>query len=151
MQIISNIALITINETMIVQLISFLIFLFIINRIMFRPLNKVMKDRVDYMEDHRQDIINAEKEIVHLTDQLAEKESAARQEALSLKKDVEGQAVNKASGIQQTVRNEGSDLKNKNFEEVKAKITEARQHLQAEADALVIGMMEKVLNRRLSS
>ena len=151
MQIISNIALITINETMIVQLISFLIFLFIINRIMFRPLNKVMKDRVDYMEDLRQDIINAEKEIVHLTDQLAEKESAARQEALSLKKDVEGQAVNKASGIQQTVRNEVSDLKNKNFEEVKAKITEARQHLQAEADALVIGMMEKVLNRRLSS
>ncbi len=151
MQIISNIALITINETMIVQLISFLIFLFIINRIMFRPLNKVMKDRVDYMEDLRQDIINAEKEIVHLTDQLAEKESAARQEALSLKKDVEGQAVNKASGIQQTARNEISDLKNKNFEEVKAKITEARQHLQAEADALVTGMMEKVLNRRLSS
>ena len=38
MQIISNIALISINETLVVQLISFLIFLFIINRIMFRPL-----------------------------------------------------------------------------------------------------------------
>ena len=35
MQIVSNVALISINETLVVQLISFLIFLFVINRIMF--------------------------------------------------------------------------------------------------------------------
>ena len=45
MQIISNIALISINETLIVQLISFLIFLFVINRIMFRPLRKTVGPR----------------------------------------------------------------------------------------------------------
>ena len=45
MQIITNIALISINETLIVQLLSFLIFLFIINRVMIRPLRGVMSDR----------------------------------------------------------------------------------------------------------
>jgi len=151
MQIVSNIALISINETMIVQVISFLIFLFIINRIMFRPLKKVMGDRVDYMEDLKQAVIDADKEIGHLTDQLAEKESAARNEALALKKEMEETALDKASDIQQVTRDEISELNNKNFEEVKVQITEARQHLQTEAESLVTGIMEKVLNRRLAS
>jgi len=45
MQIVSNVALISINETMVVQLISFLIFLFVINRVMFRPLRESMHER----------------------------------------------------------------------------------------------------------
>ena len=34
MEIVSNIALISINETLVVQLVSFLLFVFIINRVM---------------------------------------------------------------------------------------------------------------------
>ena len=151
MQIISNIALISINETMIVQVISFLIFLYIINRIMFRPIKKIMGDRVDYMEDLKQAVVDADKEIARLTEQLAEKESAARAEALSLKKEIEELALGKVSEIQQAARDEIAELNNKNFEEVKTQITEARQHLQTEAEALVTGIMEKVLNRRFAS
>ena len=50
MQIVSNVALISINETFLVQLISFLIFLFIINRVMIRPLRGVMREREEYVE-----------------------------------------------------------------------------------------------------
>ena len=151
MHIVSNIALISINETLFIQLISFLIFLFLINRIMFRPVKKIMGDRVDYMEDLKQAVVDADKEIARLTEQLAEKESAARAEALSLKKEIEELALDKASEIQQAARDEIAELNNKNFEEVKTQITEARQHLQTEAEALVTGIMEKVLNRRFAS
>ena len=61
MQIISNIALISINETVIIQVISFLIFLYIINRIMFRPLRNVMADRENHIKMLQQDIVAAEK------------------------------------------------------------------------------------------
>ena len=49
MHIVSNIALISINETLIIQLVSFLIFLFLINRIMFRPLSHVMVERENHL------------------------------------------------------------------------------------------------------
>ncbi|OQY06422.1 MAG: hypothetical protein B6I22_05580 [Desulfobacteraceae bacterium 4572_123] len=61
MQIISNIALISINETLFIQLISFLIFLFIINRIMFRPLRRIIIERENHIEKINLDIIDAEK------------------------------------------------------------------------------------------
>ena len=70
MHIISNIALISINETLFVQLLSFLIFLFIINRIMFRPLKRVMNVRVDYIDQIKTDTVDAIQEFEKLTEKL---------------------------------------------------------------------------------
>ena len=58
MEIVSNIALISINETLIVQMVSFLIFMFVMNMVMFRPLNRVMKKRSEYMESLKQDMLS---------------------------------------------------------------------------------------------
>ena len=63
MQIISNIALISINETFIVQIISFLIFLYIINRIMFKPLRSIMADRQNHIKSIQQDIVTADNKL----------------------------------------------------------------------------------------
>ena len=56
MEIIKTTALITINETLWVQLIFFLIFLFLINRVMFRPVRRNMADREVHFLSLRQDI-----------------------------------------------------------------------------------------------
>ena len=89
MHIISNIALITINETLLFQLISFLIFLFIINRIMFRPLQNVMDNRKNHMDKIQTDTVDAIKELESLTQKLKAQESEVRTEALELKREVE--------------------------------------------------------------
>ena len=81
MQIISNVALISINETLIFQIISFLIFLFIINRIMFRPLRKVMTERETYIENIQKDIVDAEKRFENLKSQIQAQEKAVRNAA----------------------------------------------------------------------
>lgn len=78
MQIISNIALISINETLVVQLISFLIFLFIINRIMFRPLRQVMIERENHMEKINLDIVDAGKSLDRITDQIIQKNGGSK-------------------------------------------------------------------------
>ncbi len=151
MQIIENIALISINETLIIQVISFLIFLFIINRIMFRPLNRVMKERVDYMDKLKQDVIDARDEITRVTNQLSEQKVAARQEALMLKREMESLGSEEATEIFADARNEITELKHKAIQEVQAQIEDAKEHIQSEAETLAIGIMEKILNRRLSS
>jgi len=150
MHIISNIALITINETLLFQLISFLIFLFIINRIMFRPLQSVMDNRKNHMDKIQTDTVDAIKELESLIQKLKAQESEVRTEALELKREVEESGSRQAAGIFAASKKEIETLKEAAEMEVKARIAEARKHLPKESKALAVNVMEKLLDRRLA-
>jgi F-type H+-transporting ATPase subunit b len=150
MHIISNIALITINETLLFQLISFLIFLFIINRIMFRPLQSVMDNRKNHMDKIQTDTVDAIKELESLTQKLKAQESEVRTEALELKREVEETGSRQAAEIFDAAKKEIDTLKEKAETEVNARIAEARKYLQKESQALAVTVMEKLLDRRLA-
>jgi F-type H+-transporting ATPase subunit b len=150
MEIISNIALISINETLIVQMVSFLIFMFIMNMVMFRPLNRVMKKRSEYMESLKQDVTDSDQEVVRLLDQMEKHEASARQAAMAIKKELEASGSGEASGIYADIRNEISRLKAENEKEVESQIENARENLGKETEHLAVSIMENVLNRRLA-
>ncbi|MFO7554843.1 MAG: hypothetical protein R6W88_06535 [Desulfobacterales bacterium] len=150
MQIISNIALITINETLFVQLLSFLIFLFIINRIMFRPLQHVMTERVNYMDKIKVDTVDAVKEFESLTEKLKAQESEVRKEALRLQRKLEESGSKKGAEILSAARKEIEGIRDRTEMEVKVQVSEARKHLQKESEALAVNIMEKLLDRRLA-
>lgn len=150
MHIISNIALITINETLFVQLLSFLIFLFIINRIMFRPLQNVMNERVNYMDKVKTDTVDTIQELENLTKKLKKQESEVRDQALEVKRELEESGSAKSAEILASTREEINAIKEKAEMEVKVQISEAKKHLQQESEALAINIMEKLLDRRLA-
>jgi len=149
MQIISTIGLITINETLIVQLVSFLIFLYIINRLMFRPLRGTMRARDNYIEEFNIDIANAGNELKVLADQLKDRESAAKKEAFALKEEREKSGSRQAEEIFDAVREKIQTLSETTREEVDAQIADARKSIQKESEALAANIMEKMLDRRL--
>ena len=150
MHIISNIALITINETLFVQLLSFLIFLFIINRIMFRPLQNVMNERVNYMDKVKTDTVDTIQELENLTKKLKKQESEVRDQALEVKRELEESGSTKSAEILASTREEINAIKEKAEMEVKVQISEAKKHLQQESEALAVNIMEKLLDRRLA-
>jgi F-type H+-transporting ATPase subunit b len=151
MEIISNIALITINATLFHQLIAFLIFLFIINRIMFRPLRKVVAERNGVIEKIKLDTTNADNTLGRLNDELKERESKVRMEALKVQHELEENGSRQSADILKSTLEEIEMLKDKNEASVKAQITEARKHLQKESEALALNIMEKLLGRRVAS
>jgi len=148
MEIISNIALISINETLIVQVIGFLIFLFIINRIMFRPLRNVMADREIYIERVKLDIDQARNEIDTMTSQIEEQEAEVKKEAFQLKEQREKIGDEQAKEIFNAVRQEIADTSAKVQKDIDIKIAEARKSLQKESEVLAISIIEKILDRR---
>ena len=151
MEIISNIALITINATLFHQLVAFLIFLFIINRIMFRPLRSVMAERDSVIEKIKLDTTNAGDTIERLNDGLKKRESKVRKEALKVQHELEEKGKQESDEILKLTLQEIELLKDKNEAHVKAQIVEARKDLQKESDALALNIMEKLLDRRLVS
>jgi F-type H+-transporting ATPase subunit b len=151
MEIISNIALITINATLFHQLIAFLIFLFIINRIMFRPLRSVMAERNSVIDKIKLDTANAGDTLERLNEELKERESQVRKEALRVQLELEEKGNQQSAEILKSTLQEIELLKNKNEASVKAQIMEARKHLQKESETLAMNIMEKLLGRRLAS
>jgi len=148
MEIISNIALISINETLIVQVIGFLVFLFVINRIMFRPLRNVMSDREIHIERVKRDIIQAQKDVASITSQIQEQAAATRQEAMALKDDLETNGSQQAKEIFASVKKEIVASSQKVQQEIAARIAEERQSLEKESKALALDIIEKILGRR---
>ena len=147
MQIISNVALISINETLILQIISFLIFLFIINRIMFRPLRKVMNERESYIENIQKDIVEAENQFEDLTNQIQAQEKAVRNEAFAQKEQLEASGGQQAAEILASTREEINTLRAEAQKEVDARISAARKYVQKESQDLAKNIIETVLYR----
>ena len=148
MEVISNIALISINETLVVQVIGFLLFLFLINRIMFRPLQNVIADRDMYIERVKLDINQAQKEIETMNSQIQEQEAEVKKEAFELKEQREKIANQQAKEIFSAVRQEIADTNASAQKDIDNKISVARQSLKKESEVLAINIIEKILDRR---
>jgi len=151
MQIVSNVALISINETMVVQLISFLIFLFVINRVMFRPLRESMHERERHVEGIRLDIRDAEKKLETIIEQTRDEDAAVRKVGLQMTAEREKRGNEEAGEIIATARQEIVQIGGKARQDIDVRIAEARKTIVAEADKLSVNIMEKVLDRRLAS
>jgi len=151
MEIVSNQALISINETAIVQLISFLIFLFVINRVMFRPLNKAVSDRSSYIEKLKQDIADSEREIEQLLARLEERKAAARDEAFAVNMELESDAAKEGEALLKETRREIDTIRSKAEKEIDLQIDRARAGIKKESETLVVSIMERVLNRRVTA
>ena len=148
MEIISNIALISINETLIVQVIGFLIFLFVINRIMFRPLQNVISDRDIHIEGIRRDIVQAQNEVESFASQIEEQDSAARAEAFGIKDQIEAAGSQQAKEIYASVKDEIAASSKKIQQEIAHRLAEERQNLEKESQELALSIIEKILDRR---
>jgi len=150
MHIISNIALISINETLVVQLISFLIFLFIINRIMIRPLRATMAERENYIQMVRQDILDSKKDLEKIVEESRQEEKEIRQAASEVAAEMESLGKNEATDIMGAAREEMAAQKKQTQAEIYSHLAEAMKSVQKEAQTLSVSIMEKILDRKVS-
>ncbi len=150
MQIISNIALITINGTLVIQILSFLTLMFILRRIMIRPLSEVMLQRKEYINGLSGDIDDAESQMETISSQLKNRESAIRAEANELRKKLEASGSQRAAELLAAVKEEVSALKSKTERDVSEQIAEAKKYLKAESEILANQIMENILDRRIA-
>ena len=143
-------ALIALNATLVVQMVSFLIFMFLLNRVMIRPILAVMDERKNYMDVLKQSVYDSEKGVETVSLQLQERESFARKESLQIKKKLEESGTSVGVETIQTAANEISMLKQEAEKEVQVQITEASKHMKKESETLAVNIMEKILDRRLN-
>lgn len=151
MQIVENIALISINATLILQIVSFLIFLALLNRIMIRPLRTTMAQREHHLHKVSLDITSATEQFEALSRQLHQQEAAARKSAFDMRDEIEEAGKHSAAELIEQTRKEIGALRAKAQQDTAAKITDARKQLDSEADTIGNQMMAALLGRRIGS
>ena len=73
--------MISINATLVLQVVHLLILVFILNRLMFQPILRLITERAAFIEKSRGEIIEFERETERLKNEYLSRESKARKTA----------------------------------------------------------------------
>ncbi len=148
--IINKSALITINETLFIQLISFLIFLFLINRIMFKPLRATIQQRKEHIDGIAGGIESSKSQLLEMNNNLKIQEAATIKAASKHKDKLEEDATRLSKEILNESRKEILGIKEESQQFINRQISKARDEIKHESEKLAVVIMEKVLDRRLA-
>jgi F-type H+-transporting ATPase subunit b len=151
MEIVSTIALISINATLAVQLLSFLLFLLIINRVMFRPLRNTMRERESFIENLGREIEAADGERERIMTLLARQEREVRKEADAQRRKRRDEGAAEARRLVDGALAQIARMHREAEADVARQMAEAGKSVALEAERLSVALMEKVLERRISS
>lgn len=151
MQVVENVALISINATLVVQLISFLIFMVLFNRTMIRPLRTIMTERERFVDKIKTDVVAAGEAFEAMTRQIEHQEAEARQAAAKIREDIVEAGQRSVTDVLENTRKEITALRVAAQKDADASIAAARTKIQDEADALADHMVASLLNRRSSN
>ncbi len=145
MEVVQNIALISINATMVVQLVSFLIFMAVFNRIMIRPLRAIMNERRSVIQKVGDDLTAAGEAFDQIADQIERQEADARSAALKIRDKVENEGRQSVADLLGRTREEISGLQSAAQSETLRKLAEARENIQSEAELIADRMITALL------
>lgn len=139
--------MITINSTLVIQIINFLILIWILNRVFFKPIFKIVEERESKIEGVRAEAVHLKEDAANKARQLDEHLKQARHEASERKDEVRGLAaadagkiIDEAKAQAQSHIEEISNQAGKEADEVRASVAEFK-------DALVRMVFLKVMGR----
>lgn len=143
--------MISINATLVLQVIHFLILVFILNRLMFRPIMRTIRERYKYIEDAKKQAMNMEEEAEALMKKCIAIEKDARREAGHESAQIKKEALALAEKIFDEARDNVSSIREKIKKEIDEQLKKAQQFLQSEAMILADEITEKVISRRIAN
>ena len=141
--------MISINATLVVQLIHFLLLLFIMNRLMLQPLLKLIQAREEFTTRTKSETKDLEVRIEQLKEEFVSKEEGARKEAAHDRSEITNVGMSEAEGYLNQSREAVSTIRQETARDVEAELTNTRPLLDDEASSLVEGIMEKIIGRRV--
>lgn len=145
MEIIKTTALITINETLWVQLIGFLIFLFIINRVMFRPVKRNLAAREAHLSDLADDIVALQAELATVITKTETEERQYIQEGYLESESRRQAGKQTAETVINRTRKEVEARKTASREQLAAILATARQEITAESQKIARAVIQQLL------
>ena len=141
--------MINFNATFLVQLLLFLITLGVLNRILYKPILKVMEDRDQHIKSSKNQITNIAAEAKELAEKCVNMEKDARKQAGEEGAQLRAAAADTAEKIFNDTRAEITGIRDSVSKEIDDQFQRAQDSLKSEATLLADSIAEKVAGRRV--
>jgi F-type H+-transporting ATPase subunit b len=142
--------MISINATLVLQVVHFLVLLYILNRLMFKPILKLVNERTGYMEKSKTEMTEFESEAERLKQEYRSLEIEARKKAsrenLEMKKD----GVAQVDAMIDESQEEVASIRRDSEAKIESEFEKARPSLQSEATVLAEEIVERLIGRRVA-
>jgi F-type H+-transporting ATPase subunit b len=142
--------MISINATLILQVLHFLILVFVLNRILFRPILKLINERTEYVETTTHEIRNLEVETEELRKKHLSLQNEARKNATLERTQIRGLGITEAEKTVNNSRQEVSSIRAKADKDAQEELEKTLPMLQGEAVMLADEITEKMIGRRIT-
>jgi len=136
-----------INNTLIIQIINFLVLLFLLNIILYKPIRKILGQRQEEMSASEGTIADLTDRSSRLNEELEQNTTAARKDGFKEKEDSKNEGrVEETKMVQNAVESVGEKV-TKSREDTERNMAGLRQSLEKEVSLFSQELAEKVLGR----
>lgn len=143
--------MISINATLVAQIILFLITLFFLNRLLIRPIMKVVQNRLQFFQETEDEILALEKETEELKRRFSQLQTDARKDAFSKSDQLKKAGNIQASEHMDQSRDEAASIRGEGEARAEAEKEKQRPFLKDQALVLSGDIVEKLIERRIES
>jgi F-type H+-transporting ATPase subunit b len=142
--------MIDIDWTLFVQILNFLVLVFLLNIVLFRPIRKILQARQARLAALEGDITGLGDSRQGVLGEVDEKLTAARREGLGLRESLRQEGSQAESSLLEQVKKEVDAQWTKVEAKIKKDVGKAREALSAQAQDFAQALATKILGRKLS-
>jgi F-type H+-transporting ATPase subunit b len=142
--------MISINATLLVQIVQFLILLFVLNHILFKPILRIMAERDRHIADTKGNIENLELETVRLQEEFVSRMSDARKKASHERYELLLDSMKEVEGLIDESRKEVLYIRETAERDAEEELDKSKRLLHDQAAGLADEIIEKVIGRRIA-
>lgn len=142
--------MIDIDWTLFAQILNFLVLVFLLNMVLFRPIRKILLERKARLAGFEEDITGLADNRLGILGKVDEELVQARREGLGLRETLRQEGSQAESSLLEQVKKEVDAQWTKVEAKIKKDVGKAREALQAQSQDFAMALATKILGRKLS-
>lgn len=142
--------MLTIDYSVIIQVINFLVLLFLLNAVLYKPIRRILKRRNDEIEGLAHTATDLEEKGLAQEKGLDESAAAARREGFREKESLRAEAMEAEKKMYQDATAAAGGKMEEARKKVVERVQEIRLELEKEMGTFSSELAEKILGRRLT-
>jgi F-type H+-transporting ATPase subunit b len=142
--------MIALDWTLFVQIINFLVLVYLLNMVLFRPIRRVLLERQARLNAYEDEIAGLGDNQQGILGEVDQQLAAARREGLGLREKLRQEGSQEESSLLEQVKKEVDAEWTKVEAKIKQDMAQAREALRAQAQDFATALSAKILGRKLS-
>jgi len=142
--------MIELDCTLFVQILNFLVLVFLLNMVLFRPIRKIIRDRQARLTLFEEDISGLANNRQGILGEVDDQLTMARREGLGLRESLRQEGSQAENSLLEQVKKEVDAEWTRVEAKIKKDVAKARDALKAQAQDFAMALATKILGRKLS-